>query len=93
MPFTMQPGLEHLLSAYQAEVAKDRLTLQALLQDGNWDELANHAHAFGGKCAMMGDLELGQFLYEMERQARAGQREKVRAMVDECMVLSQDRCP
>ena len=92
MPFAMQPGLEHLKSAYQAEVVKDRQKLQAL-RDGDLDELAHHAHAFGGKCAMMGDLELGHFLYEIERQARAEHRDKAQTMVDECLVLSLDRCP
>ena len=88
--FPVTPGLEHLLPAYFKELAQDTQTL-CRLRDGNPLDLAHHAHGFGGKCAMMGDRGLADWLYELERQARAGQRERAVQMVDQFCDMAKDR--
>jgi hypothetical protein len=59
------PGLEHLLPAYRADIKADFDQLIQLAQDRSADR-AYHAHAMGGKCAMMGDSLLADLLYQLE---------------------------
>ena len=74
--FAVTPGLDHLLPAYVAEMAADGDRLRALAV-GPDDDLAYHAHGMGGKCAMIGDQELAQALYDLEALILSGHGDRV----------------
>jgi len=82
--FTVTPGLERLLPAYLSEMRQDAKRLRTLA-DGNLSELAHHAHGMGGKCAMIGDLELAHILYDLERLALSGHKDTVAARVQQAL--------
>lgn len=67
-PFAIPEQLTHLIPTYCAELAADIARLRELLT-ADRESLAEHAHAMGGKCAMFGDIELAEMLYEIEREA------------------------
>jgi len=90
--FTVTPGLEHLAAQYAKEMELDGERLAALAQ-GSATELAAHAHAMGGKCAMIGDKGLATVLYGLEQDALAGRAARVTAALAEVETLLSHRRP
>jgi CheY-like chemotaxis protein/HPt (histidine-containing phosphotransfer) domain-containing protein len=70
-PPDIPAGLEHMLPLFIAEMAKDAERLQGLA-GVPLDDLAEHAHAMRGKCAMFGEDTLYQLLTRLEQDALAG---------------------
>lgn len=92
IPFTVTPGLDHLLPAYLDELAQDAENLRQIAP-GPLAEIAVLAHALGGKCAMIGDHPLAEMLYQIEGLARAESRAAVDAVLARFFALSADRRP
>lgn len=64
-------GLEHMLPQFIAEMEKDAVTLQTLAEAPLAD-VAEHAHAMRGKCAMFGEDILFGLLTRLEEGCMAG---------------------
>lgn len=71
-PPDIPEGLEHLLPAFVAEMAKDAARLTELAQREALADLADHAHAMRGKAGMFGEGRLYELLAEVEASAQAG---------------------
>lgn len=66
-PPAIPEGLDDLLGAFVAEMEKDTARLRDLA--GDRAELAVHAHAMRGKCAMFGEEILYGLLARIETEA------------------------
>jgi HPt (histidine-containing phosphotransfer) domain-containing protein len=82
--FEIPEQLVHLIPTYCKELRQDGAHLTALMS-GDRVELAEHAHAMGGKCAMFGDRELAEMLYEIEREAPISSDKVVKVLVTAVM--------
>lgn len=74
------PGLESLLPRFLAEMAKDTRRL-CELAGGDAGELAEHAHAMRGKCAMFGESVAADLLAAVEGQAGLAERHILDALI------------
>lgn len=86
--FAIPDQLAHLLPAYIAELMADIAQLQAVA-DGPRDLLSEHVHAMGGKCAMFGDVELAEMLYEIEREAPYASDRVMAVLLTEALARAQ----
>lgn len=69
-----------MLPLFIAEMEKDAATLQALAAAPLAD-LAEHAHAMRGKCAMFGEDILFGLLTRLEQDCLAGTRETIAPLI------------
>ncbi len=74
-------GLEHLLPAFMAEMAKDQQVLRTLAEGLDRTTLADHAHAMRGKCGMFGEEVLYSLLGELEALAPLGDNGEITRLV------------
>lgn len=70
-PPDIPDGLADMLPMFVAEMEKDGATLSALAE-GAAADLAEHAHAMRGKCAMFGEETLFEVLTRIEECATEG---------------------
>jgi len=74
-------GLEHLLPAFLAEMAKDQQRLRGLAAGSDRAALTEHIHAMRGKCAMFGEEVLADKLARLEALAPMGAKADIVALV------------
>ncbi len=77
-------GLEHLLPLFLAEMAKDGRRLTELVANTiDTRDLADHAHAMRGKCAMFGEERLFLVLGTLEEQAATAGVDEIAGLVEQ----------
>lgn len=90
-PFAIPPGLEDLLPAFVAEMARDGARLAALAKDGG-EDLHEHIHAMRGKCAMFGEDVLYDLLSRLEHCARETPGEGVNSLIAHILARATQLC-
>jgi CheY-like chemotaxis protein/HPt (histidine-containing phosphotransfer) domain-containing protein len=81
--FHIPAGLEHLLPAFLAEIAKDLPILQRLAGGDNLPALAEYAHGVRGKCGMFGEERLFGLLGRLEAAAARANRHEIDEIMEE----------
>ncbi|MGE5503983.1 MAG: ATP-binding protein [Actinomycetota bacterium] len=81
-PPNIPAGLEHLMPAFLAEMAKDAERLQVLAGSDDRAGLAEFAHAVRGKCAMFGEDTLFALYSRLEDDGAAMAREEIDTLVE-----------
>lgn len=86
-PPDIPAGLEDLLSAFIAEMARDAAKLQALA-GGDRNAFAEHVHAMCGKCAMFGERILFERLSRLGAGVIEAPEAEIHRMVEEVVERS-----
>ena len=81
--FAIPTGLEHLLPAFLAEMAKDRPELQRLAGGDDLPALGEYAHGVRGKCGMFGEERLFHLLTQLENAATRADRPAIAQLMGE----------
>ena len=86
---TIPEGLEGLMDAFRAEITQDGRRLIELIHSTSPD-LASHAHAMRGKCALFGEEPLAELLGEIEFLAENRMRENMEDLLQQVVERARE---